>query len=736
MQELNPLENSVQYLKGVGPRRARLLKKLGIETAKDLITYFPRAWEDRSRIVSIAEAQPGERILIRGRIVPPQYRHCGGIELFDIIKTQKRLKIFKTAVLDKSGIIYLLWFKKDNPHYDIFSKLKKDIQRGKEILAYGTVVTPTIGDSKQLNVETYKVLSTSGEKDFFHLARIVPLYHLTKGLNEEFFRELMRKALNNYLVFTEDILPENLKNRYRFLSYRDALEAIHFPKNFMEKDKAYSRLVFEEFFLFQLAIGLKRQKVKRILKSHTYQIKRHLLTPFRKNLGFDFTKAQKKAINEIFADLQSLHPMNRLLQGDVGSGKTVVALSAMLLATENNYQSVFLAPTEILAEQHYLTFKHFLKNLPIYPAPHCIPSSSMKSKDEGLSITRGGVNFALLTSKTKKKERKNIFTKLKTGEISILVGTHALLEEKVIFKNLKLGVIDEQHRFGVIQRAKIRAKGENSDVLVLTATPIPRSLALTLYGDLDISVLNELPPGRQKIETLHLSEKEAYDFVKSAVANGHQAYIVYPLIEESDKLELKAATTEAERLKRDIFSGYRVGLIHGQLPGQEKEKIMSFFREKKYDILIATTVIEVGIDIPNATIMVIEHADRFGLATLHQLRGRVGRGENKSYCILLGEPKTEEAKRRIEIMLAGTDGFRIAEEDLKLRGPGEFFGTAQHGLPEYKIGDPVKDYHLLKETHNLALSFLRKDFYQKEAQLLHTALYQKYRKGMQLLPIG
>lgn len=706
MQELNPLENSVQYLKGVGPRRAKLLKRLGIQTTNDLITYFPRDWEDRSQIVLIAEAKPGEKVLIRGRV-----------ELLDILRTQggnyfKRLKIFKVAISDKSGIIYALWFKKDNPHYDVFSKLKKNIQRGKEILVYGTVVPATIGNYKQLNVETYKVLDGSVDLSLqdLHLGRIVPLYHLTEGLEEEFYRELVKSVLDNYLSYTKDILPENLKNRYHLLSYQNALQTIHFPKNFAEKEKAYQRLVFEEFLLFQLAIGLKRQKVKKTLKPHTYHLKRYLLTPFRKNLGFDFTQAQKKVINEIFLDLQSMSPMNRLLQGDVGSGKTVVALSAILLAAENNYQSAFLAPTEILAEQHYLTFKHFLRNLP--------------------------VNFALLTSKTNKKERKNILEKLKTGEISILLGTHALLEKEVTFRNLKLVVIDEQHRFGVIQRAQIREKGENPDVLVLTATPIPRSLALTLYGDLDVSLLNELPPGRQEIETLHLSETEAYNFVKSTVADGHQAYIVYPLIEESDKLELKAATTEAERLKKNIFSAYRVGLIHGQLPAKEKEKIMSLFREKKYDILIATTVIEVGIDIPNATLMVIEHADRFGLATLHQLRGRVGRGGEKSFCILLGEPKTEEARRRREVMLTTTDGFRIAEEDLKLRGPGEFFGTAQHGFPKYKIGDPIKDIYLLEQTRDLATVFLKKDFWQPPCAELRTLLYQKYGRGMQLLPIG
>ncbi|HCJ66675.1 MAG TPA: DNA helicase RecG [Elusimicrobia bacterium] len=699
MQTKNLLDTDVQFIKGVGPRRAKLLKRLGIQTTNDLITYFPRDWEDRSRIVLIGEAKPGEKVLIRGRV-----------ELLDILHTQKRLKIFKVAVSDQTGIVYALWFKRDNPHYDVFSKLRKSIQRGKEILVYGSVLPPTAGNYKELSVEICKVLNGSPAESNLHLGRIVPLYHLTEGVNEEFFRELVRTALNSYLSFTKDILPESLKNRHNLLSYRDALEAIHFPKNFAEKQKAYHRLVFEEFFLFQLALALKRQKVKKTFKHHTYQIKRNLLTPFRKNLGFDFTKTQKKVINEIFYDLQSSSPMNRLLQGDVGSGKTVVALSAILLATENNYQSAFLAPTEILAEQHYLTFKHFLRGLPI--------------------------NFALLTSKTSRKERKNILEKLKTGEISILLGTHALLEKKVTFRNLKLVVIDEQHRFGVIQRAQIREKGENPDVLVLTATPIPRSLALTLYGDLDVSLLNELPPGRQKIETLHLSETEAYNFVKSTVADGRQAYIVYPLIEESDKLELKAATTEAERLKKDIFFHYRVGLIHGQLPGKEKEEIMSVFREKKYHILIATTVIEVGIDIPNATIMVIEHADRFGLATLHQLRGRIGRGGEKSYCILLGAPKTEEARRRREIMLSTTDGFRIAEEDLKLRGPGEFFGTVQHGLPEYKIGNPLRDYQLLQQTNKLASVFLKKDFWQPTASELRTVVYRKYGQGMQLLEIG
>ncbi len=699
MQVLSPLENNIQYLKGVGPKKANLLKKLGILTINDLLTYFPRDWEDRSKLTPIALVHQGEKKLISGRI-----------ELYDILPTRSKLKILKAAISDKTGTIYALWFKRSNPRYDVFSQLKKQLLKGKEIFLYGTIKNEY--GYKQIQVEDYEIVDTK-MLNLLHLGRVVPFYFLTEGLEGKFFRQLIKMVLENYPHYTVDILPENIKRCYSLLPYSQALRAIHFPKNFYEKEKAYQRLVFEEFFLFQLAIALKRQKVKKMLKRQTYTIKRHLLTSFRKNLGFEFTKTQKRVINEIFTDLQSERPMNRLLQGDVGSGKTVVALSAILLATENNCQSVFMAPTEILAEQHYLTFKHFLRNLP--------------------------VEFALLTGETRKKEREIIFEKLKNGETSILIGTHALIEEGVTFKNLVLVVIDEQHRFGVTQRAKLYEKGLSPDVLVLTATPIPRSLALTLYADLDISLLNELPPGRPKIVTLHLSEMGAYQFVKKEITSGHQAYIVYPLIEESDKLELKAAVSEAENLRKGVFADNRVGIIHGQLPGKEKEKIMSNFRSKKYDILIATTVIEVGIDVPNATVMVIEHADRFGLATLHQLRGRIGRGKNKdeNYCILLGKPKTEEAKKRIEIMLSTTNGFRIAEEDLKLRGPGEFFGTAQHGLPEFKIGNLLKDYSLLKQARESAYRVLEKkdEFYREGYQTLQNCLHRRFGPGIKLADI-
>jgi len=705
MQELNPLEKNVQYLKGVGPKRAKLFKKLGIETINDLLTYYPREWEDRSKLKAIATTRPGEKALI-----------CGKIKFYDILWTHSNLRIFKVAVSDKSGIIYALWFKKGSYRYDVFAGLKKQLKIGEDIYLYGTIVLQRYNKQghKEIHVEEYAT------KNSIHLRRIVPFYSLTEGIDEKFFRNLIRTCLETYLPYTIDILPDDLRSTYHLLPYQEALSSIHFPRNFGVKEQAYRRLVFEEFLLFQLALALKRQKVKKTLKPHTYHLKRFLLTPFRQSLGFEFTKAQKKTINEIFQDMQSKYPMNRLLQGDVGSGKTVVALSAMLLAIENGCQAVFMAPTEILAEQHYLTFKQFLSPL-------------------------RGIEYALLTGKTKKSERIKILERLKRGEISILIGTHALIEEKIIFKKLTLVVIDEQHRFGVIQRAQLRAKGSNPDVLVLTATPIPRSLALTLYGDLDISLLDELPPGRQEIVTLHLSDMQAYEFVKKEVFSEHQAYIVYPLIEESDKLELKAAVAEAKRLKQEVFPNYRVGLIHGQLKGQEKEKIMHDFREKRYDILIATTVIEVGIDIPNATIMVIEHADRFGLATLHQLRGRVGRGfshpllkgKDRAYCILLGEPKTEEAKRRIQIMLSTTNGFRIAEEDLKIRGPGEFFGTTQHGLPEFRIGNPLNDYTLLQEARKVAFNLFQQNrFYDQEYQQLRNFLYRKFASRLGLVRIG
>jgi ATP-dependent DNA helicase RecG len=712
---MEELYKSPRYLKTVGPKRVALLKKLNIHTIRDLLHYYPARWEDRKHFKPIASLQHEEVASVLGQIL------THGSE-----EKAKKIAIFKLPITDGTGVLWAVWFKKSQLKYDVFGAFKNKFKPGQKIIVYGKIKYSY--GYKEIVVEEYELLSSDEENESLlipyekeeeeskeetkfslHVGRIVPIYKLTEGLSNKFFRELMYTVVSQYCAKEEDVLPENIRKKYNLCRLSEALQYIHFPTTWEQRDTAHKRIVFEEFLLFQLAVQIARQKYKSITKPHSYVIKRHLLTPFRQNLNlyanFDFTSAQKRAINEIFRDMLSPQPMSRLLQGDVGSGKTVVALSAVLLCAENNHQAAFMAPTEILAEQHYITFKRFLSSIP--------------------------VKFALLTSKTTRKERQEIISKLKSNELNFVVGTHAIIEDDVVFPNLKLIVIDEQHKFGVLQRQALYNKGTHPDVLVLTATPIPRTLSLTLYGDLDVSTLDELPPGRMPVKTLHLTEEEAYMFVKREVEKKHQAYIVYPIVEESDKMELKSAVKEAKVLQEKVFTDYRVGLLHGQMKGSEKEKIMLDFYNGHYDILITTTVIEVGIDVPNATVIVIQHSDRFGLATLHQLRGRVGRSKYQSYCILVGTPKTNEAKKRLEVMLSTNDGFKIAEEDLLIRGPGEIFGTRQHGklslADKFSLGDIIRDKDILYQTNNLAHHLVQEGLiYKDEYRRLLQKVYKLY----------
>lgn len=661
----------VQFMKGVGPAKAKLLAKLGISSVRELLGHFPREYEDRRNVSKIASLLNGQKTVISGTV-----------EASDVVKLNFSLSVFKVAVRDGTGVAFGLFYRKSNPYHshDIFSTLKKTFERGSRVLLAGQVEI-NFGE-KQVRVEDYCVLGDESAPGGF--LRIMPVYPLTEGVNQKWLRSLISGALDKYGADWGELIPAGFQGGLKLPSAAAALREIHRPTGLPEAETARQRLALEEFLLLETALSLSRKAHSRVLKSRTYAVKKNLLTPFREKLGFEFTGAQKKVINEIFSDMQGPKPLNRLLLGDVGSGKTVVALSSMLLAAENGYQSALVAPTEILAEQHYLTISQTLSGLGV----------------KTVLLTGGGAKAS-----EKKKTRESIAD----GTAGIAVGTHALLEEKIRFKNLAMIVIDEQHRFGVLQRAKIQAKTSKPDVLVMTATPIPRTLALTLYGDLDISVIDEIPPGRKPVSTLHYSEQAAYDLVKAQVKAGRQAYIVYPLVEESDKVELKAAVREAEELSSTVFRGHRLCLLHGQLHSREKERIMLDFRAGKYDIMIATTVIEVGIDVPNATVMLIQHADRFGLATLHQLRGRIGRGTERSYCVLLGEPKTPEAGARFSVMLSSSDGFKIAEEDLKLRGPGEFFGTAQHGMPQLKAADIIKDVKILEKAREIADGIISAD---------------------------
>ncbi|MFH1259408.1 MAG: ATP-dependent DNA helicase RecG [Elusimicrobiota bacterium] len=692
----------IQYLKGVGPGRAKLLKKVGVETVEDLLAYYPRDWEDRSQLLSIKQTAVGKIYTLKVKV-----------EATEIKEVSRGLRLFKALFSDPSGYIYGIWFKQGSPRYDVFYRLKKEIAPGQKIIVYGEVDWG--GGQKQIRVHEYELLQSSND-ELIHTGRIVPLYSLTEGLDGRWLRGLINRTLEQHKQELKEFLPASLINRYSLLGYPLAAEKIHFPKDGGEKEEAYRRLAFQEFFLLELALAKKRQEIVSRVKKHHYQIHRHLLTPFREKLGFEFTSAQKTAIREIFNDLSSPHPMNRLLQGDVGSGKTVVALSACLLAAENGYQSALMVPTEILAEQHFINISRMLKGLP--------------------------VKVELLIGATSRKDRKRILEEIAEGQVQIVVGTQALIQDKIDFHSLTFCVIDEQHRFGVEQRAALQEKAEklgfSPDILVMTATPIPRTLTLTVYGDLDVSVLNELPPGRKKIVTRKVPAAEAYQFVRSEAGRGRQIYIVYPLVEESDKLELKAAVEQAEKLKEKVFPDLSVGLLHGQMKSKEKEKIMAEFKEGKYAVLITTTVIEVGIDVANATVMVIEEAQRFGLATLHQLRGRVGRGAEASYCLLLGEAGTEEAQKRFQVMIETNDGFRIAEEDLALRGPGEMFGTLQHGQLELKIGNIFRDFSLLQEARTAAFELLKNDphLLSAENQLLGEHFKQKFGQRLKLVEVG
>ncbi|HAH32158.1 MAG TPA: ATP-dependent DNA helicase RecG [Elusimicrobia bacterium] len=646
---------AIQYLKGVGPKKAELLGRLGLETVEDLLFYFPRKWEDR-RLGAKPENLPFiEKVsVLKGRIV-----------LVKDLYTSGRLRIFKT-ILDTGAVrAEVSWFRRHSPRFDVFGLLRKDLKEGAEVWVVGEPEDPLF--KTRLRGEEYYLDGDASAK-LNHIARLVPVYPLTAGLSAKLMREISRKALQERGGAVGDFLPAGLLSKRGLFDRVSALRALHFPENGFQLTTARKRFIYEELFLMALAWALKRRQTLRVLKGFGYEVKKHLLTPFKERLGFEFTNDQKRAINAIFADMRAPSPMARLLEGDVGSGKTVVALSALLLAVENGGQGVFLAPTEILAEQHYLTFHKFL---------------------DGLKV-----NFALLTSSVRPKEKKKIIERLAAGEIDILIGTHAALEEGVKFKNLRLTVIDEQHRFGVRQRAALRLKGDKADMLVMTATPIPRTLFLALYGDLDLSVLKEMPPGRQPVKTELADEFRAFEAVREELLKGRQAYIVYPVIEEDGARGLKSVKEEFARLK-GIFKN--VDMLHGRMPSELKKKVMDDFVSGKSKVLVATQVIEVGIDVPNATVMVINNAENYGLASLHQLRGRVGRGKHGGRCLLVtGQAVTEDGGRRLDALRSSSSGFELSEKDIYMRGAGDILGLRQHGDMDFKIADLSRDSGLLE----------------------------------------
>lgn len=649
----------IQYLKGIGPAKAKLFERLEVHTVEDLLHYYPRTYQDRRLCAPPNEYNSDALVVFKGRVLRTQEIPA------------RSVLIFKAFLEDEqANQIECTWFKKRmyrGFRFDPFGTLKKDFKRDSEVWVIGKRDNKNNFFGHKITVDEHYPTADALTK--LHAGRLTPIYALTEGLTNKQFRQFVYEALQSGSLEREaEILPPELLSKRRLLSAPQALKAVHFPNSMAELENARTRLAYEEFLLLATAWGIKRTQTKILAKDYSYDIKKTLLTPFRRQLGFEFTNSQKKVINEIFKDLASPRPMNRLLQGDVGSGKTVVALCAMLLAVENGYQAALMAPTEILAEQHFLTFKRLLAGL--------------------------NVNLAVLTSSTKAAAKKKILKELAEGKIDILVGTHAVIQDGVSFRNLRLAVIDEQHRFGVKQRSRLKEKTAKLDLLTMTATPIPRTLALAFYGDLDVSTLNELPPGRQPIQTETATSKLAYDRVREEVQKGRQAYIVFPLIEESEKISAKAVTEEFEKLKK-VFPAFRLAILHGQMSQSEKESVMADFAAHKTDILVATPVIEVGIDVKNATVMVIENAERFGLASLHQLRGRVGRGEHESHCILVPQHAGSVAKERVDIICATRDGFKIGERDMQLRGPGEILGTRQSGELEFKAGDIFKDKDIL-----------------------------------------
>ena len=662
------------YIKGVGPKIAYKLNKLGIYTAQDLIMYFPRKHIDYSSRTLIKNLKEGENTTI-----------FGYIKSVSAFNTKNNLAVVKVAIADESGRLDLSFFQAKSNRF-MLERIKAQFPRNSAIMVSGTVKMNNYDKRLTIDKPSYSIMTgefLDGKNSNLNLARIVPIYTVCEDLSIKVLRRAIYNAIQLYKNDIENVIPDFIREKYGILNKREAVEQIHFPETEEMLSKARFSLIFEELFLIQLKLVRLREMNSDSHSSLALKIdKDGLVHKFIESLPFELTGGQKRAVNEILNDLNSDKPMARLLQGDVGSGKTVVAAIMLLAGVENGYQGALMAPTEILAQQHYNNLINWLTPL-------------------GLSV---GLFLGSQTKKTREKFQKDLLN----GQTNIAVGTLALIQDNIEFNNLGAIVVDEQHRFGVRQRNILKKKSQNPQMLTMTATPIPRTLALTVHGDLDLTVIDELPKGRLPIKTsLVTSHRGVYDLIKQEIEAGRQAYVVYPLIEESETLSAKAATIEAEKLQNEIFPQFKIGLLHGKLKNDEKEKVMKDFKDKKYDILVSTTVVEVGVDVPNATVMLIENAERFGLSQLHQLRGRVGRNDLQSYCILHTSSKSQETRERLNIMTETNDGFVIAEKDLQLRGPGEFLGTRQSGLPDLIIADIVKDAKTLELARNEAISFIK-----------------------------
>ncbi len=703
------LQTGMQFIKGVGPKLSELLEKRGVKTVEDALYLLPIRYEDRRELAPIATLRPGQTQVFTGSVV-----------MADASTTKGGRRVFEALVKDESGSITLKWFNANAVW------MKRTWKIGRQGIFSGDI--SQFGYQREVHhpevewLEEGKSVQSAMAADPVNFGRIVPVYPLTEGLSQKVMRRVMKYVLDNFVDSVQELIPAGILHGLSYPGLRQSLRAIHLPPPEAGIDElnqgrtpAHRAIAFDEFFFWELGLALKKQGVT-LEEGIAFQVTHRYTKQLAKMLPFELTTAQRRVLSEIKNDMMAPHPMHRLVQGDVGSGKTLVALMAALLAVENGYQVAIMAPTEILAEQHWHTIHRWCTEL--------------------------GIETVLVTSGMKGKVKKEALERVAAGSAQIVIGTHAVIQEKVEFARLGLGIIDEQHRFGVLQRGILKKKGLNPDILVMTATPIPRTLAMTLFGDLSLSVIDELPPGRTPVETRIYFESrrsQAYAIIRAEAQKGHQAYVIYPLVEETEKSDLKAATQMAEHLKQEVFPELRIGLLHGRMPPEEKEAVMASFKARDLDVLVATTVIEVGIDVPNATVMVIEHAERFGLSQLHQLRGRVGRGGARSRCILLTPGKlSEDGERRLRVMEASSDGFRIAEADLEIRGPGDFLGTRQSGMPDFRVANILRDGLILEQARNASFELLARDpeLSSPKNGSLRQELLRRWGRRLELATIG